>query len=63
MNKSESAFPLLAAQLRSSDEAFCRWAVTGLENLGTKSARQALYQARSNGQIPLARHQSRVGVA
>jgi HEAT repeat protein len=50
--KSESAFPLLAAQLHSPDEAFRRWAVTGLENLGTKSARQALYQARSNGEIP-----------
>ena len=50
--KSESAFSLLAAQLHSPDEAFRRWAVTGLENLGTKSARQALYQARSNGEIP-----------
>jgi HEAT repeat protein len=50
--KSERAFPLLAAQLHSSDEAFRSRAITGLENLGTKAARRALYQARSNGEIP-----------
>ena len=50
--KSESAVPLLAAQLHSPDEAFRDWAITGLENLGTKPARRALYQARSNGEIP-----------
>jgi hypothetical protein len=50
--RSEHAFPLLAAQLHSPDEAFRGWAVTGLENLGTKAARRALYQARSNGEIP-----------
>ena len=49
--RSERAFPLLAEQLHSSDEAFQRWAVRGLEKLGTKAARQALYQARSNGEI------------
>jgi hypothetical protein len=37
---------LLAAQLHSPDEAFRRWAVTGLENLGTKSARQASHRDR-----------------
>jgi hypothetical protein len=50
--RSEDAFPLLAAQLHSPDESFRGWAVTGLENLGTKAARRALYQARSNGEIP-----------
>ncbi len=47
--RSEDAFPLLAAQLHSPDESFRGSAVTGLENLGTKAARRALYQARSNG--------------
>lgn len=50
--KSESALPLLAEQLHSPDEAFRNRAITGLENLGTKPARRALYQARSNGDIP-----------
>jgi hypothetical protein len=49
--RSERALPLLAEQLHSSDEAFQRWAVRGLEALGTKAARRALYQARSNGEI------------
>ena len=49
--RSERAFPLLAEQLHSRDEAFRGWAVRGLEDLGTKAARQALYQARSNGEI------------
>jgi hypothetical protein len=48
----EDAFPPLAAQLHSPDEYFRGWAVTGLENLGTKAARRALYLARSNGEIP-----------
>jgi hypothetical protein len=50
--RSGRAFSLLAAQLHSPDEALRSWAVRGLENLGTKAARQALYQARSNGEIP-----------
>ena len=50
--RSEHAFPLLAVQLHSPDEAFRGWAVTGLENPGIKRARRALYQARSNGEIP-----------
>jgi HEAT repeat protein len=49
--RSERAFPLLAEQLHSSDESFRIWAVMGLEALGTMAARQALYQARSNGEI------------
>jgi hypothetical protein len=53
--RSERAFPLLAAQLYSPDEAFRVWAVRGLEDLGSKPARQVLYQARSNGQIPRTR--------
>jgi HEAT repeat protein len=50
-SRSERAFPLLAEQLHSSDESFRGWAVRGLQDLGTKAARQALYQARSNGEI------------
>lgn len=49
--RSDRAFPFLAAQLHSPDEALRGWAVRGLEYLGTKAARQALYQARSNGEI------------
>jgi HEAT repeat protein len=49
--RSERAFPLLAEQLHSSDESFRDWAVRGLEDLGTKAAREALYRARSNGEI------------
>lgn len=49
--RDERAMPLLADQLHSRDEALQLWAVRGLENLGTKSARKALYQARSNGEI------------
>jgi HEAT repeat protein len=49
--RSERAFPLLVEQLHSSDEAFRSWAVRALEDLGTKAARQVLYQARSNGEI------------
>jgi HEAT repeat protein len=49
--RSERAFPLLAEQLHSSDETFRSWAVLGLQDLRTKAARQALYQARSNGEI------------
>jgi len=49
--RSERAFPLLAEQLHNSDESFRTWAVMGLEALGTEPARQALYQARSNGEI------------
>lgn len=49
--RSEQAFPLLAEQLHNPDQSLRSWAITGLEKLDTKEARQALYQARSNGEI------------
>ncbi|KAB2345193.1 HEAT repeat domain-containing protein [Actinomadura rudentiformis] len=49
--RSERALPLLAEQLHGADESLRDWAVAGLENLGSREARQVLYRARANGEI------------
>jgi hypothetical protein len=49
--RSPRALPLLAEQLGSSDDALRGWAVAGLQLLDSREARQALYRARTNGQI------------
>jgi hypothetical protein len=45
--RSPAALPFLAEQLRSPDAVFREWASQGLEHLGTRAARQALWGARS----------------
>ena len=45
--KSPSAFPFLAAQLRSQDWKCRKWAIIGLKNLNTKQARTLLWEAKS----------------
>ncbi|MDY3557771.1 hypothetical protein R5W23_003036 [Gemmata sp. JC673] len=45
--KSPAAFEFLAGQLRSADERFRFWAISGLKNLDTKEARTLLWEARS----------------
>lgn len=42
--QSEDALPLLARELRCADESLRLWAHRGLERLGTKAARAALWQ-------------------
>jgi HEAT repeat protein len=49
--RSARAFPLLAEQLHSADDSLRSWAVRGLKELDSPEARQALYQARANGEI------------
>ena len=49
--RDERALPLLAEQLNSPDESLRSWAFTGLRELGTRQARQLLYQARANRTI------------
>jgi hypothetical protein len=49
--RSAHALPLLVQQLDSQDEALRGWAVRGLQLLGTREARRALFQARANRQI------------
>lgn len=43
--------PLPVQQLHGHDEALRGWAVQGLQLLGTREARQALYRARTNGEL------------
>jgi HEAT repeat protein len=50
--RSVDALPLLAEQLSSDDESISGWAVRGLEELGTKQAREQLWRARASGLIP-----------
>lgn len=45
--RDELALPLLAGQLQGPDEALRSWAVTGLQRLDTRQARQVLYEARA----------------
>jgi HEAT repeats len=49
--RSAEALTLLVEQLGSDDESLRAWAVTGLEKLGTRQARQELWRARANGLI------------
>jgi HEAT repeat protein len=49
--RDERALPLLAEQLNSLDESLRSWAVKGLQQLGTRQARQLLYRARANHTI------------
>jgi HEAT repeats len=49
--RSAHVLPLLVQQLHSQDEALRDWAARGLQLLDTREARQALYQARANGEI------------
>jgi hypothetical protein len=50
--RSEAAMPVLVEQLNGADESLRDWAVRGLETLDTKAAREQLWRARANGQIP-----------
>lgn len=45
--RSPDAFAFLAGQLRSVNERFRFWAISGLKRLGTKEARTLLWQAHS----------------
>lgn len=49
--RSPRALPTLAQHLYSGDDSLQTWAVSGLEKLGTKPARQELWKARANGAI------------
>lgn len=49
--RSSQALPVLTEQLHSGDESLRSWAAKGLEQLGTKQARQELWKARANGLI------------
>lgn len=49
--RSPEALPLLVEQLGSDDESLRAWAVTGLQKLDTRQARQELWRARANGLI------------
>jgi hypothetical protein len=44
--RSPKAFTLLCEQLRSPDESLRDWAILGLQQLGNKEARRALFDAR-----------------
>ncbi|WP_446216270.1 HEAT repeat domain-containing protein [Micromonospora sp. IBHARD004] len=46
--RSDRAFELLAAELRSDDESLRGWAVRGLELLDTAEARRLLWRWREN---------------
>jgi hypothetical protein len=45
--KSSVALPLLAAELRSDDEALRDWARVGLEKLNTPGARRVLWETQA----------------
>jgi HEAT repeat protein len=49
--RSPLALPLLAALVYDDDESIRYWAVHGLEKLGSREARTALWRARANGRI------------
>jgi HEAT repeat protein len=46
--RSPEALPILVEHLGHENESFADWAVFGLEKLGTKEARTALYRHRAN---------------
>ena len=43
--KAPAALPLLAEELRSSDESLRHWAIWGLRQLDTRDARRLLFEA------------------
>jgi len=49
--RSPCALPVFVEHLHSTDESLRSWSVHGLRLLDTPQARQALYEARANGQI------------